>query len=135
MPCAPPSSPPWVRVCSPRSPRPPPPGPVVAGCGDAHGRIADRTAAADAPGQRTDWQAADAALAGMTDTGYATSALAAVRENGRLVWRNATGVAGLRPRHWWARVFNRRELTHLVPALLLSVTAVGDSGCQGHPVG
>ncbi|MET8546334.1 serine hydrolase domain-containing protein, partial [Kitasatospora sp. NPDC004799] len=41
------------------------------------------------------WAAADAALAGMTGPGYSTSALGAVREDGRLVWRNATGVAEL----------------------------------------
>ncbi|MER7766714.1 serine hydrolase domain-containing protein [Kitasatospora sp. NPDC096140] len=69
--------------------------PAAAGCGDAHGRIAVRPATADTPERRTGWQAADAALAGMTDPGYATSALAAVRQDGRLVWRNATGVADL----------------------------------------
>ncbi|MFF7990782.1 serine hydrolase domain-containing protein [Kitasatospora xanthocidica] len=75
-------------------------GPVAAGCGDRHaaaarpGAVAD-PGAVDAAGRHADWSAADAALAGMTDPGYATSALAAVREDGRLVWRNATGVAEL----------------------------------------
>ncbi|MFD7641774.1 serine hydrolase domain-containing protein [Kitasatospora sp. NPDC059795] len=45
--------------------------------------------------RQVDWQAADAALAGMTDPGYSTSALGAVRLDGRLAWRNATGVAEL----------------------------------------
>ncbi|MFJ7243343.1 serine hydrolase domain-containing protein [Kitasatospora sp. NPDC098652] len=53
-------------------------------------------AAADGTtGRPGDWSAADAALAGITDPGYGTSALAAVRADGRLVWRNATGVADL----------------------------------------
>ncbi|MFI2607501.1 serine hydrolase domain-containing protein [Kitasatospora sp. NPDC018619] len=92
-----------------------PPGP---GCdGAVHLAVADGTAwgasvagpAADAPaaaddpvtadgpaaGRRDEWTAADAALAGMTGPGYSTSALAAVRTDGRLVWRNATGVADL----------------------------------------
>lgn len=56
----------------------------------------DDTAGDDAaPTHGVDRPAADAALAGMTDTGHATSALAAVRDNGRLVWRNAGGVADL----------------------------------------
>ncbi|MFE4976221.1 serine hydrolase domain-containing protein [Kitasatospora sp. NPDC056651] len=52
-------------------------------------------AAVGAPARQADWQAADAALAGMTGPGYSTSALGAVREDGRLVWSNATGVADL----------------------------------------
>ncbi|WP_051709011.1 serine hydrolase domain-containing protein [Streptomyces sp. NRRL S-350] len=69
--------------------------PGAAGCGDPHGSIAVDPAAADGPERHSDWKAADAALAGLTDPGYSTSALAAVREDGRLVWRNATGVAEL----------------------------------------
>ncbi|MGW3075996.1 serine hydrolase domain-containing protein [Kitasatospora sp. NPDC001132] len=60
--------------------------------GTPTGGITAERAAAE---RRGDWTAADAALAGMTDPGYSTSALAAVRERGRLVWRNATGVAEL----------------------------------------
>ncbi|WP_416875086.1 serine hydrolase domain-containing protein [Kitasatospora sp. SC0581] len=59
------------------------------------GTPGDGTGTDGAAERRGDWTAADAALAGMTDPGYSTSALAAVRENGRLVWRNATGVAEL----------------------------------------
>ncbi|MGW1177380.1 serine hydrolase domain-containing protein [Kitasatospora sp. NPDC002543] len=57
----------------------------------------DPTAAEGAAAERRtgDWTAADAALAGMTDPGYSVSALGAVRENGRLGWRHATGVAEL----------------------------------------
>ncbi|RKT19720.1 D-alanyl-D-alanine carboxypeptidase [Streptomyces sp. 1114.5] len=69
--------------------------PAAAGCDDPRGRTAVRVAAPDSPGSHDDWKAADAALAGMTDPGYSTSALAAVRQDGRLVWRNATGVADL----------------------------------------
>ncbi|MFF2544599.1 serine hydrolase domain-containing protein [Kitasatospora sp. NPDC058063] len=70
-------------------------GPAAAGCGGPHGSAAVRAGAVATPEGRADWEAADAALAGMTDPGYATSALAAVRQDGRVVWRNATGVAEL----------------------------------------
>ncbi|MFJ6619817.1 serine hydrolase domain-containing protein [Kitasatospora sp. NPDC091335] len=72
-----------------------PAGRPAAGCGAPHAGAATRAGAGDTPERHADWAAADAALAGMTDPGYATSALGAVREDGRLVWRNATGVAEL----------------------------------------
>ncbi|MFE6056834.1 serine hydrolase domain-containing protein [Kitasatospora sp. NPDC056446] len=50
------------------------------------------------PAGHIDRTAAHAALAALTDLGYSTSALAAVREDGRLVWRDATGVADLATR-------------------------------------
>nr|BFD88897.1 hypothetical protein KitaXyl93_02570 [Kitasatospora sp. Xyl93] len=73
-------------------------GPGTADCGGPHGGRATGAARAGAvatPERRADWEAADAALAGMTGPGYSTSALGAVREDGRLVWRNATGVTEL----------------------------------------
>ncbi|MFJ9841499.1 serine hydrolase domain-containing protein [Kitasatospora sp. NPDC101155] len=69
---------------------------LASGChGAVHLTAADRTDRTDSADGRADWAAADAALAGLTRPGYSTSALAAVRENGRLVWRNSTGVADL----------------------------------------
>ncbi|MER7844077.1 serine hydrolase domain-containing protein [Kitasatospora sp. NPDC096077] len=68
----------------------------AAGChGALHLTAADRPDRADSAAGRSDWAAADAALAGLTGPGYGTSALGAVREDGRLLWRNATGVADL----------------------------------------
>ncbi|WBP90645.1 serine hydrolase domain-containing protein [Kitasatospora cathayae] len=68
----------------------------ASGChGAVHLTAADRADRTDSAEGRADWAAADAALAGLTGPGYGTSALGAVRENGRLVWRNATGVADL----------------------------------------
>ncbi|MFH8381633.1 serine hydrolase domain-containing protein [Kitasatospora sp. NPDC018058] len=70
--------------------------PLASGChGAVHLTPADRTDRPNSAEGRADWAAADAALAGLTGPRYGTSALAAVRENGRLVWRNATGVADL----------------------------------------
>lgn len=79
-------------------------GPAADGCRSAHytldGRKIDEsyeTGEADTAGTGDpgDWSASDAALRGMTDTGYSTSALAAVRQDGRLRWRNASGVTDL----------------------------------------
>ncbi|MER6301691.1 serine hydrolase domain-containing protein [Kitasatospora sp. NPDC001539] len=70
----------------------------ASGChGTVHLTAADRGDRTDSAAGRADWAAADAALAGLTGPGhgYGTSALAAVREDGRLLWRDATGVADL----------------------------------------
>ncbi|MEV7602032.1 serine hydrolase domain-containing protein [Kitasatospora sp. NPDC089797] len=68
----------------------------AAGChGPLHLTAADPAGRAESATGRADWAAADAALAGLTGPGYGTSALGAVRQDGRLLWRNATGVADL----------------------------------------
>ncbi|MFD5465367.1 serine hydrolase domain-containing protein [Kitasatospora sp. NPDC127059] len=67
-----------------------------AGChGSVHRTAADGAGRTSSAEGQDEWSAADAALGGLTGPGYATSALGAVREDGRLVWRNATGVAAL----------------------------------------
>ncbi|GGU88949.1 serine hydrolase domain-containing protein [Kitasatospora aureofaciens] len=68
----------------------------ASGChGALHLTAADRADRTDSAEGRAGWAAADSALAGLTGPGYATSALGAVREDGRLLWRNASGVAAL----------------------------------------
>ncbi|WP_051838544.1 serine hydrolase domain-containing protein [Streptomyces sp. NRRL WC-3742] len=79
-------------------------GPAADGCHSVHysvdGRQLDESYENDesddtAVPDSAEWSAADASLKGMTDTGYSTAALAAVRQDGRLVWRNAGGIADL----------------------------------------
>ncbi|MFE3877734.1 serine hydrolase domain-containing protein [Kitasatospora sp. NPDC059146] len=77
-----------AALAAPAAPRP------AADCrGALHLTAADPADRTDSAAGRADRAAADAALAGLTGPGYATSALAAVWEDGRLEWRNATGVA------------------------------------------
>ncbi|MFJ9697639.1 serine hydrolase domain-containing protein [Kitasatospora sp. NPDC101183] len=76
--------------------------PTTLGCHTAHYSVDGRqvedtyeTEEGDPAAHGAAWADADAALKGMTDTGYSTNALAAVRQDGRLAWRDAAGVADL----------------------------------------